>query len=52
MKQYRIKPEYYDLWGAYEGMDIVDDEEIKRLAYEWEMPIAELMEQVEEIEEI
>lgn len=49
MKQYRIKPEYYDLWGAYEGNDIVDDGEIERLAHGWEMPIEELMEQVEEL---
>ena len=49
MKQYRIRPEFYDLWGAYEGNDIVDAAEISRCSYAWEKPINELMEQVEEI---
>lgn len=48
MKNYQIKPEYYDLWGAYEGNDIVTAEEIADLAREWEMTVTELMEQVEE----
>lgn len=48
MKNYQIKPEYYDLWGAYEGNDIVTAEEIINLAREWEMTVTELMEQVEE----
>lgn len=48
MKQYSIKPEYYDLWGAYDGNDTVTDEQIADLAREWEKPIDELMEQVED----
>lgn len=48
MKQYKIKPEYYDIWGAYEGNDTVTADEINRLANEWEMPVEALMEQVEE----
>lgn len=50
MKKYSIKPEYYDLWGAWEGNDTVTEEQIKELSKEWEKPIDELMEQVEEIE--
>lgn len=49
MKQYQIKSEYYDLWGACEGNDIVTTEEIERLAGEWDTTIEELMEQVDEI---
>ena len=50
MKKYSIKPEYYDLWGAWEGNNTVTEEQIKELSKEWEKPIDELMEQVEEIE--
>ena len=49
MKQYKIKPEFYDLWGAYEGNDTVTADTINDLAAEWEKPIDELMEQVEEV---
>ena len=49
MKQYRIKPEYYDMWGVCEGNDIVTADEIDRLANEWETPVEALMEQVEEV---
>ena len=48
MKQYKIKAEFYDLWGAYEGNDTVTAEKIAELAFEWETTIEELMEQVEE----
>lgn len=48
MKEYRIKPEFYDLWGAYEGFNTVTEEQIKDLALEWETTVEELMEQVEE----
>jgi len=48
MKQFKIKPEYYDLWGAYEGNDIVTADQINELAVEWEMPVEALMEQVDE----
>lgn len=49
MKQFKIKPEFYDNWGAYEGNDIVTEDQINDLAAEWEMPVTDLMEQVEEI---
>ena len=50
MKQYKIKPAYYDEWGVYaEGDEIVTLDEIKRLAVEWEATVYELMEQVEEL---
>ena len=48
MKQFKINPEYYDMWGAYEGNDTVTDKEIAALAAEWETPVDALMEQVEE----
>lgn len=48
MKTYHIKPEYYDLWGAWDGNDTVTTDEIEQLAREWEMTVDELMEQVEE----
>lgn len=46
---YHVKPEYYDLWGAYEGFDTVTSEQIEELAREWEKTVDELMEQVEEV---
>ena len=49
MKQFKIKPEFYDKWGAYEGNDIVNADTINDLAAEWEMTVDDLMEQVEEI---
>ena len=48
MTQYKIKPEYYDLWGAWEGNDTVTEEQIKELSQDWKKPLEELMEQVEE----
>lgn len=50
MKQFMIKPEYYDYWGIADETDaVVDMAEIERLAIEWDTTVAELMEQVEEI---
>ena len=48
MKEYKIKPEFYDLWGAYEGNDTVTAEQITDLAREWETTVSDLMDQVEE----
>lgn len=48
MKQFKIKPEYYDMWGAYDGNDTVTVDRINELAAEWEMSVEELMEQVDE----
>lgn len=48
MMKFKIKPEFYDQWGAYEGNDTVTAEQISELAVEWEMPVEALMEQVDE----
>ena len=53
-KKYRIKEEYWHLWGSGVGIydsPVVDLDEIKRLAKEWDADIDELMKQVEEVEE-
>lgn len=47
--QYRVKPEFYDAWGAYEGNNLVSFQRLADLAAEWGMPLSALMEQVEEI---
>jgi hypothetical protein len=53
MKKYRIV-ENIDSWiGNQPANDetlIIDQKELERLAREWEKPIAELMEDLEEIE--
>lgn len=53
MKTYKIKPEYLDLW---EGGDtpsdpdrIITEDELNELSAEWEKPIEELLQQLEEI---
>ena len=51
MKNYRIKEEYLDRWGEDVTADyIVTQEELERLASEWEVPVEELLEQLEEID--
>lgn len=49
MKRYTIKPEYLSNWGedCTEGT-IITTAEIERLAEEWEKPVEELLEQLEE----
>ena len=47
---YRILPEFYADWGVYDDDEaIVDMEQIIWLSGEWEKPVEELMEQVEEV---
>lgn len=49
---YRVLPEFYADWGIYDdGDEIVDMEQIRWLSGEWEKPVEELMEQVEEVRE-
>lgn len=49
---YRVLPEFYADWGVYDdGDEIVDMEQIIWLSGEWETPVEELMEQVEEVRE-
>lgn len=50
MKNYRIKEEYLDRWGEdVPNGYIVKQEELERLAREWEIPVEELLEQLEEV---
>lgn len=53
MKKYRIKEEHFDSWmNGFSYTDensIIDLAEIERLSAEWEVPVKELMEQVDEI---
>ena len=51
MKQYRVKPEYEELWGTSTDT-VISEEEVKRLATEWDKPEAELLEQLEEVDEM
>ena len=47
---YRVLPEFYEDWGVFDDDEaIVDMEQIIWLSGEWETPIEELMEQVEEV---
>ena len=47
---YRVLPEFYADWGVYDDDEaIVDMEQIRWLSGEWEKPVEELMEQVEEV---
>jgi hypothetical protein len=49
-KLYRVLPEFYADWGVYNDDEaIVDMEQIIWLSGEWETPVEELMEQVEEV---
>lgn len=53
MAVYRVRSEYVDKWSndsEWADNPIVDEAEIERLAREWEVPIDDLMEQVERIE--
>ena len=45
---YIVREEFTDQWFPYDEPTAMTLEEIKRLAKAWEMPIEELMEQVEE----
>ena len=54
MKKYRIVRNY-DEWGfdvdvPNEENTIIDQEELERLSREWEKPIEELMDDLEEME--
>ena len=50
MKTYHIKPDYLSQWGEECTEDtVITQDELERLAAEWEKPVGELMEQLEEI---
>ena len=49
MKFYTIKPEYLSLWGEDCTEDtVITEDELQRLAAEWEKPAEDLLEQLEE----
>lgn len=49
-KLYRVLPEFYADWGVFDDDEaVVDMKQIVWLSGEWEKPVEELMEQVEEI---
>lgn len=49
MKQYTIKPEYLPLWGEdADENTIITQDDIERFAADWEKPVEELLEQLEE----
>ena len=53
MKQYTIRPEYADRWTNMieDERKPVTEDEIRNLAREWDVPVEDLMEQVEECDE-
>lgn len=53
MKKYLVKPEYINNWfidPVSPENAVVNENELQRLAYEWEIPVADLLRQVYEID--
>lgn len=49
-RNYKIKSEYWDMWGVNNDDEaIINYDELERLAMEWEIPVDELMRQVEQL---
>ena len=49
MKHYTIKPEFLSSWGEdCTEETVIDTAEVERLSEEWEKPVDELLEQLEE----
>ena len=49
MKMYTIKPEYLPLWGEdADENTIITQDDVERFAADWEKPVEELLEQLEE----
>lgn len=49
MKHYTIKPDYLSSWGEdCTEETVIDTAEVERLSEEWEKPVYELLEQLEE----
>lgn len=52
MKTYKIKPEFLEAWGNETTPEtVIDSRELSRLSREWNIPEAELLEQLEQIDE-
>lgn len=49
-KHYRIREEFWDMWGVNnEEEAVINDDELKRLSIEWEIPVNELIQQTEQL---
>lgn len=49
-QKYRVKPEYWSLWGSDTDEDnVVTYADVVRFAHDWQKPIYELFDQLEEI---
>lgn len=47
MKRYTVKEDYLTAWGEDTTTDtIITGDEVFRLAYEWDVPVADLLEQL------
>lgn len=53
MKKYRVLPEFYDEWAADEKNNIVSEDFVLQMTHpnEWNIPLEELLKQLEEIDE-
>jgi hypothetical protein len=52
MKTYHIKPEFLEAWGNETTPEtVIDEAELDRLAAEWGLEKAALLEQLEELED-
>ena len=50
MKTYTIMPEYLDQWGAdADENTIITQDDVERLATDWETSVEELLDQLEEV---
>lgn len=50
-KKYQIKAEFYEYWGneVNDDNNIVTENRVKELSKIWDVPVEELLEQLEEI---
>lgn len=49
MKEYKVLPEYVPYWTNECDEVVVNEEDLKLLAAEWDVPVSQLLEQCEEI---
>ena len=49
-KHYRIKDEFWDMWGVSNDEEaIINYDELERLSMEWGIPVDELAQQTEQL---
>lgn len=52
MKNYRINPDYLSEWGSNATVNtVVSEAEVIALASEWDKPVSDLLNQLEEVDE-